>query len=1001
MSVTVISPKTTIEVSHKGGTVVVSRPDTDIVVAPAITVSGELGLVRGDNVGGGDAEVYRDKTGTILNFRTLTGVGNLAVSENGDQIELDGSAFVTGPAGLDNQLQFNNGGVFAGAPLYWDDTLLGFGGLADTNPALKAVGSELQARLGNDADFADFAVEDLTVHGGSIDAPAGPLSIGASIGANALTLAGATSYVDVPGVLRVGTELQIDTNDINSVNSLRFNMTPLDGSEEGRLIWDANEGTLCLGMPGGAVNLQIGQEFLVLARNNTGVTVTNGQVVYITGGVGNRPTIALADNVSLPQAAVLGMATEDIAHNTDGYVTTEGKVNDVNTSAWAPGTIMWLGSNGAIQPTRPDAPAYTVGIGQVVWQNVSQGSITMRPVVIPRLTSLSDVNIRETAIADENLVWWDAANSRWDQVTTATLSGSINHSSLLNLDANDHLQYTLRSDWLQNGFVDRTLSTLTWTDTSPDRTLSIQPTGASFTYFVAGVPYVSTGDTVQIADVEGVHWIYYDGATLTSVANPTSIQEGDLIKTKALVSVVYWDTSEGIEIYVGEERHGFSMSPDSHAYSHFLKGLQYEQGLGLNTLSVDGTGVTADAQFGVDSGLVVDEDLAIPISAVGSTTGLPIYYMTGAAADWNKYVQTGFSVRTYDGTDSTRLAWNEWTGSVWQLSEVGSNQFVLCHVFATTEKDYPMITVMGQNTYLTKPAAQSGATTEIETLVFGALPIPEIRPVATVIFKTNLTYTNVVNALVVSTADGDDYIDWRDEVISRRVVSTSDHGALTGRGNDDHTQYSLVDGTRAFTGAITAPGYDFTTDVSLSSPTNGTLQITETIGTTYPRLIFGLATTAYPALMRNGDDLEIRKGDFSNRSGLIAEKVSISNNNYFAFVGQSSIGCPADGYLRFYNSGFSGFTMLQFGGGSSTEPAWKRSTTNLHARLADDTGWAGLQCGDFTANGALAHAGSTAGFFSGTPATQPTVTGSKGGNAALASLLTALASLNLLVDSTT
>ena len=31
----------------------------------------------------------------------------------------------------------------------------------------------------------------------------------------------------------------------------------------------------------------------------------------------------------------------------------------------------------------------------------------------------------------------------------------------------------------------------------------------------------------------------------------------------------------------------------------------------------------------------------------------------------------------------------------------------------------------------------------------------------------------------------------------------SDHGALSGLTDDDHTQYSLVDGTRAFTGAIT------------------------------------------------------------------------------------------------------------------------------------------------------------------------------------------------------
>lgn len=51
--------------------------------------------------------------------------------------------------------------------------------------------------------------------------------------------------------------------------------------------------------------------------------------------------------------------------------------------------------------------------------------------------------------------------------------------------------------------------------------------------------------------------------------------------------------------------------------------------------------------------------------------------------------------------------------------------------------------------------------------------------------------------------------------------------------------------------------------------------------------------------------------------------------------------------------------------------------------------------------GALAHQGSTLGFYNTTPTTKPTITGSRGGNAALADLLTKLAGLGLLTDSTT
>jgi hypothetical protein len=50
---------------------------------------------------------------------------------------------------------------------------------------------------------------------------------------------------------------------------------------------------------------------------------------------------------------------------------------------------------------------------------------------------------------------------------------------------------------------------------------------------------------------------------------------------------------------------------------------------------------------------------------------------------------------------------------------------------------------------------------------------------------------------------------------------------------------------------------------------------------------------------------------------------------------------------------------------------------------------------------ALAHQGSTLGFYNTTPTTKPTITGSRGSNAALADLLTKLAGLGLLTDSTT
>lgn len=56
---------------------------------------------------------------------------------------------------------------------------------------------------------------------------------------------------------------------------------------------------------------------------------------------------------------------------------------------------------------------------------------------------------------------------------------------------------------------------------------------------------------------------------------------------------------------------------------------------------------------------------------------------------------------------------------------------------------------------------------------------------------------------------------------------------------------------------------------------------------------------------------------------------------------------------------------------------------------------------DLTIGGALAHQGTTVGFYNTAPVVRPTPAGSRGGNAALASLLTALAGQGLIIDGTT
>ncbi len=192
-----------------------------------------------------------------------------------------------------------------------------------------------------------------------------------------------------------------------------------DGVVEGRLQWNAEDGTMEYGLPGGNVVLQVGQEIVFKATNKSGVTIPNGGVVYIDGAQGQRPTIALARADSPLTIAVAGMATEEILDNASGYVTAVGLVRGIDTSGFSDGDLMYLSPTvaGAIQVGRPTAPNYKVFIGYVTNANAT-GTVIVNPIIQPTIMALSDV--LEAAPSDGQILAWSAANSRFELQTPSS-----------------------------------------------------------------------------------------------------------------------------------------------------------------------------------------------------------------------------------------------------------------------------------------------------------------------------------------------------------------------------------------------------------------------------------------------------------------------------------------------------------------------------------------------------------------------------------------------------
>lgn len=173
------------------------------------------------------------------------------------------------------------------------------------------------------------------------------------------------------------------TGGITTPDYVTFDTTPeTTPTAEGSLYWDSADGaqTLSLIMAGGNVTQQIGEEQYF--RIKASAAITNGQVVMFTGTVGasgaltGAPATGLAANTA---SYVMGIATEDIALNGWGYVTSFGLVRDLNTEAYTDGAILYLDPTvaGGLTATVPTAPAPKVQVCACV-HAATNGSLFVR-----------------------------------------------------------------------------------------------------------------------------------------------------------------------------------------------------------------------------------------------------------------------------------------------------------------------------------------------------------------------------------------------------------------------------------------------------------------------------------------------------------------------------------------------------------------------------------------------------------------------------------------------
>ncbi len=219
---------------------------------------------------------------------------------------------------------------------------------------------------------------------------------------------------------------------------VQFNTSLSLPSQVGRLKWNDEDGTLDLGLKGGNVTLQIGQEAVARVVNKTDANLLESEykVVRIRtsadqpgGAQGQRLAVVLAQANNDPNSVdTLGLVTENITKNQEGFVTTSGLVRGINTTGtlqgetWVDGDVLYLSpfTAGKLTNIKPVAPNHAVVVGFVVYAHQNEGKIFVKVDNGYEIDELH--NVRITNLSGGDVLSYDALSGVWRNTQTLSIS---------------------------------------------------------------------------------------------------------------------------------------------------------------------------------------------------------------------------------------------------------------------------------------------------------------------------------------------------------------------------------------------------------------------------------------------------------------------------------------------------------------------------------------------------------------------------------------------------
>jgi hypothetical protein len=234
--------------------------------------------------------------------------------------------------------------------------------------------------------------------------------------------------------VKILNNIDVTKNEIQQVKRVQLDTTaPSQNASPGALYWDPDDLTASLGTLNGSA-LEIGQEIVYPAINQSGATITNGTVVMSAGALGTsgKVKIAPADfSGATPNIKILGVVTHDILNGAVGHVAWFGKVRGLNTTGstvgetWAEGDQLWghPSQPGKLTKVQPTAPALKVAVAIVISVHATQGVLLVRMDLGSKLGE-SDSNVKISSLTNKDVLQYNSTTGVWEnaQLPLATTS---------------------------------------------------------------------------------------------------------------------------------------------------------------------------------------------------------------------------------------------------------------------------------------------------------------------------------------------------------------------------------------------------------------------------------------------------------------------------------------------------------------------------------------------------------------------------------------------------